>query len=147
MQDILLFTSAPKARFYDLLFQNLDLSEFPESTARTGRKGFSRRAMLRAAIVMKCECFENITELRDYLENNLIIAYYCGFDITKKLPSYWRYDDFIKELDHSLLEKIMQSQVKKLAELGIIDSSFIALDSTPVFANTKQNNPKSFAKN
>ena len=147
MQDILLFTSAPKARFYDLLFQNLDLSEFPESTARTGRKGFSRRAMLRAAIVMKCECFEYITELRDYLENNLIIAYYCGFDITKKLPSYWRYDDFIKELDHSLLEKIMQSQVKKLAELGIIDSSFIALDSTPVFANTKQNNPKSFAKN
>ena len=103
--------------------------------------------MLRAAIVMKCECFEYITELRDYLENNLIIAYYCGFDITKKLPSYWRYDDFIKELDHSLLEKIMQSQVKKLAELGIIDSSFIALDSTPVFANTKQNNPKSFAKN
>lgn len=147
MQDILLFTSAPKARFYDLLFQNLDLSEFPESTARTGRKGFSRRAMLRAAIVMKCECFEYITELRDYLENNLIIAYYCGFDITQKLPSYWRYDDFIKELDHSLLEKIMQSQVKKLAELGIIDSSFIALDSTPVFANTKQNNPKSFAKN
>ena len=147
MQDILLFTSAPKARFYDLLFQNLDLSEFPESTAVTGRPGFSKRTLLRAFFVMKCECFEYITDLKDYLENNLIIAYYCGFNIMKPLPSYWTFDRFIRELDHSLLEKLMQGQVSKLVGLGIIDSSFIALDSTPVFANTKQNNPKSFAKN
>ena len=147
MQDILLFTSAPKARFYDLLFQNLDLSEFPESTAVTGRPGFSKRTLLRAFFVMKCECFEYITDLKDYLENNLLIAYYCGFDIMKPLPSYWTFDRFIRELDHSLLEKLMQGQVSKLVGLGIIDSSFIALDSTPVFANTKQNNPKSFAKN
>ena len=147
MQDILLFTSAPKARFYDLLFQNLDLSEFPESTAVTGRPGFSKRTLLRAFFVMKCECFEYIADLKDYLENNLIIAYYCGFDIMKPLPSYWTFDRFIRELDHSLLEKLMQGQVSKLVGLGIIDSSFIALDSTPVFANTKQNNPKSFAKN
>ena len=147
MQDILLFTSAPKARFYDLLFQNLDLSEFPESTAVTGRPGFSKRTLLRAFFVMKCECFEYIADLKDYLENNLIIAYYCGFDIMKPLPSYWTFDRFIRELDHSLLENLMQGQVSKLVGLGIIDSSFIALDSTPVFANTKQNNPKSFAKN
>ena len=147
MQDILLFTSAPKARFYDLLFQNLDLSEFPESTAVTGRPGFSKRTLLRAFFVMKCECFEYIADLKDYLENNLLIANYCGFDIMKPLPSYWTFDRFIRELDHSLLEKLMQGQVSKLVGLGIIDSSFIALDSTPVFANTKQNNPKSFAKN
>lgn len=41
----------------------------------------------------------------------------------------------------------MSSQVKKLEAMGIIDTSFIALDSTPVNANTKLNNPKSFAKN
>ena len=147
MQDILLFTSAPKARFYDLLFQNLDLSGFPESAAKTGRPSFSRRSMLRAFIVMKCECFEYITDLKDYLDNNLLIAYYCGFDIMKPLPSYWAFDRFIRELAHSLLENLMREQVLRLAEIGIIDSSFIALDSTPVFANTKQNNPKSFAKN
>ena len=37
--------------------------------------------------------------------------------------------------------------VIQAAELGIIDTSFIALDSTPVSANTCQNNPNSFAKN
>lgn len=38
----------------------------------------------------------------------------------------------------------MQAQVLELVELGIIDTSFIGLDATPVKANTRQNNPKSF---
>ena len=41
----------------------------------------------------------------------------------------------------------MQTQVLKLAKLGIIDTSFIGLDSTSNMANTKQNNAKSFSKN
>lgn len=147
LQDIAFFTSAPKAQFYDKLFFNLDLSEFPESTAKTGRNGFSKRALLCAFIVMKCECFPCITDLIDYLNNNLIIAHYCGFNIMKPLPSYWTFDRFIRKLDNAFLKKLMQSQVLKLSEMGIIDTSFIALDSTPVNANTRQNNPKSFAKN
>lgn len=147
LQDIAFFTSAPKAQFYDKLFFNLDLSEFPESTAKTGRNGFSKRALLCAFIVMKCECFSCITDLVDYLNNNLIIAHYCGFNIMKPLPSYWTFDRFIRELNNDLLKKLMKSQVLKLSEMGIIDTSFIALDSTPVNANTRQNNPKSFAKN
>ena len=147
LQDIAFFTSAPKAQFYDKLFFNLDLSEFPESTAKTGRNGFSKRALLCAFIVMKCECFSCITDLVDYLNNNLIIAHYCGFNIMKPLPSYWTFDRFIRELNNDLLKKLMKSQVLKLSEMGIIDTSFIALDSTPVNANTRQNNPKSSAKN
>ncbi len=147
LQDVTLFTSTPKAQFYDKLFFNLDLSEFPESTAKTGRTGFSKRALLCAFIVMKCECFSCITDLVDYLNNNLIIAHYCGFNIMKSLPSYWTFDRFIRKLDNRLLKNLMQSQVLKLSEMGIIDTSFIALDSTPISANTRQNNPKSFAKN
>jgi IS5 family transposase len=147
LQDISFFTSAPKAQFYDKLFMNLDLSDFPESTAKTGRNGFSKRALLRAFIVMKCECFSCITDLLDYLNNNRIIAYYCGFNILKPLPSYWTVNRFIRQIDNELLKKLMQIQVLKLSELGIIDTSFIALDSTPLSANTSQNNPKSFKKN
>ena len=96
---------------------------------------------------MKCECFSCITDLVDYLNNNLIIAHYCGFNIMKPLPSYWTFDRFIRKLDNAFLKKLMQSQVLKLSEMGIIDTPFIALDSTPINANTRQNNPKSFAKN
>ena len=63
------------------------------------------------------------------------------------LPSYWTFDRFIRELDNESLKSLMQKLVTTAAELDIIDTSFIALDSTPVSANTCQNNPKSFAKN
>ena len=53
----------------------------------------------------------------------------------------------LKNLDNDILKDLMKSQVLKLSEMGIIDTSFIALDSTPISANTSQNNPKSFKKN
>ncbi len=103
--------------------------------------------MLSAFIVMKLEGFSKITDLVDYLNNNLLIAYYCGFNICKKLPSYWTFDRFLRKLDNQILKEIMQSLVLKLASLGYVDTSFIGLDSTPISANTKQNNPKSFSMN
>ena len=75
-----------------------------------------------------------------------MIAHYCGFNIMKPLPSYWTFDRFIRKIDNHILKGIMQNQVVRLAELGIIDTSFIGLDSTPVTANTSHNNPKSFRK-
>ena len=147
IQDIRLFTSQPKAAFYDTLFLHLDLSELEQQKKRVGRTGYPVSAMLCAFVVMKCEGFGYITDLADYLDNNRLIAYYCGFDITKPLPSYWTYDRFLRKLDHELVEKIMQAQVRKLYEMGVLDASFIGLDSTPIMANTRQNNPKSFVKN
>ena len=144
MQDVALFTSQSIAVFYDELFLQLD---FTMPQAATGRKGFPREALLCAFIVMKCEGFSQISDLVDFLHCNLLIAYYCGFDITKPLPSYWTFDRFIRKLDHRVLQDIMGNQVQKLYELGILDASFIGLDSTPVAASTAQNNPKSFLKN
>ena len=88
---------------------------------------------------MKCEGFSQITDLADYLDNNRLIAHYCGFNIMEPLPSYWTYDRFLKKMDNAALKEIMAAQVKKLYEMGIVDASFIGLDSTPVMANTKQN--------
>lgn len=146
LKDIRLFTSQPVAKFYDSLFLNLDLSLVPEFP-KTGRKGFSNHAMICAFIVMKCEGFSMVTDLVDYLNNNLLIAHYCGFDISASLPSYWTFDRFLKQIDNDMLSSVMKSQVLYLSKQGIIDASFIGLDSTPVAANTSQNNPKSFSSN
>ena len=138
-----LFTSQSAAAFYDKLFSSLD---FTLPGAATGRRGFPKEAMVCAFIVMKCEGFMQITDLMDYLDNNRIIAHYCGFNIMEPLPSYWTYDRCLRQLNNGALKSIMADLVRKLYELGIVDASFIGLDSTPVMANTKQNNPKSFAK-
>ena len=138
-----LFTSQSAAMFYDKLFSSLD---FTLPRAATGRRGFPKEAMVCAFIVMKCEGFSQITDLMDYLDNNRLIAHYCGFNIMEPLPSYWTYDRFLRQLDNGALKAVMTGLVRQLYELGIVDASFIGLDSTPVMANTKQNNPKSFAK-
>ena len=142
IQDITLFTSQSAAIFYDKLFTHLD---FTLPRAATGRRGFPKEAMVCAFIVMKCEGFSQVTDLADYLDNNRLIAHYCGFNIMEPLPSYWTYDHFLKRLNNEDLKEVMAQQVKKLYDLGVVDASFIGLDSTPVAANTKQNNPKSFA--
>lgn len=46
---------------------------------------------------MKCEGFSQITDLMDYLDNNRIIAHYCGFNIMESLPFYWTYDRFLRQ--------------------------------------------------
>lgn len=147
LKDIRLFTSQPKAKFYDELFINLDLSCIPAHNSKTGRAGYSNHAMICAFIVMKCEGFSQISDLHDFLSNNLIIAYYCGFDITRELPSYAKFTRFIREFDNDLLQAVMQTQVLKAVDLTLIDTSFIALDANPVKANVSNNNPKSFRKN
>lgn len=147
IQDIALFTQTPKLNFYENLFSNLNLSDFPENFNKTGRKGYSKQALFCAFIVMKCECFSYITDLVDFLENNLLIAHYCGFNIMKKLPSYWTFDRFINNIDNNLISNLSKSIVLELFNKGILDASFISLDSTPIKANTSLNNPKSFKKN
>ena len=138
-----LFTSQSAAAFYDKLFSSLD---FTLPRAATGRRGFPKEAMVCAFIVMKCEGFSQITDLADYLDNNRLIAHYCGFNIMEPLPSYWTYDRCLRQLNNGALKSIVANLVQKLYELGVVDASFVGLDSTPVMANTKQNNPKSFAK-
>ena len=139
-----MFTSQSTAVFYDRLFSTLD---YKLPRAVTGRKGFPKEAMLCAFLVMKCEGFSQISDLVDYLENNRLIAYYCGFNIMKPLPSYWTYARFLRQVNNSELKEIMAALVRKLYDEGIVDASFIGLDSTPISANTRYNNPKSFAKN
>ena len=146
LKDISLFTSQPKAKFYDELFINLDLSCIPAQNSKFGRASYSNHSMICAFIVMKCEGFSQISDLHDYLSNNLIIAHYCGFDISHELPSYAKFTRFIREFDNDILQTVMQSQVLKAADLSLIDSSFIALDATPVKANVSNNNPKSFKR-
>lgn len=143
IEDITLFTAQGISTFYKKLFEHL---EFELPRKRTGRRGFPKEAMLCAFLVMKCEGFSQVTDLADYLENNRLIAHYCGFNIMQPLPSYWTYDRFLRQMENEELKAVMAEQVRKLYKLGIVDASFIGLDSTPVAANTKQNNPKSFVK-
>ena len=146
--NIDLFASNSKTKFYEKIFDAIDLSKFPKyHTSKFGPTGYSLHALFRSFIVMKTEKLAKITELLSFLDTNPYIAYLCGFEPFKPLPSYSVFQRFIKNLDNELLKEVMESQVLRLNELEFIDNSFVSCDGTPIFANTKQNNAKSFASN
>ena len=143
-----LFSNNKKSKFYEKVFDTIDLSCFPEyPESMRGPKGYSFHALFRAFIIMKCEKQRHITQLVEFLDNNRYLAYLCGFDVFKDLPSYSVFQRFIRNIDNEQIKSLMKNQVLSLKKLGFIDNSFVSLDSTPVFANTKHNNPKSFSKN
>ena len=75
--------------------------------------------MVCAFIVMKCEGFSGITDLADYLDNNRLIAHYCGFEEYETFAIYWTYDRFLKKLNNGALKEIMSSAWwKKLYRTG-----------------------------
>ena len=143
IQDVTLFTSQSTAAFYDKLFSSLD---FTLPRAAMGRRGFSKEAMVCAFLVIKCKGFSQITYLADYLDNNRLIAHYNGFNIVKPLLSYWAFAVSSKTGQRGI-EGNPGVASEKLYELGIVDVSFIGLDSILVAANIRRNNPKSFARN
>ncbi|WP_027639085.1 transposase [Clostridium cadaveris] len=143
-----LFTAQHLINFYENLFDTIDLSFIPEfKESKLGSRGYSQHALLKAFIVMQCEKFKEITKLHDFLSLNLKISHMCGFDITKPIPSYTVLQRFIKNFDNNTLKKIMKNQVNSLKKLEIIDNSVVSVDTTPILANTKFNNPKCFSKN
>ena len=79
---------------------------------------------------MKCEGFAQITDLMDYLDNNRLIAHYCGFNIMESLPSYWTYDRFLRQVDNSALKPIMAKLVRKLYKLGVVDAPSLPTRAT-----------------
>jgi hypothetical protein len=141
-----LLENQPDARFYKNIFAHLGVSHIERSIPKMGRPS-EKVALFRSCIVMKCESISKTSVLLDYLKNNLIVAHYCGFDLAKGLPSYWTFNRYIRKLDNNILKETMKGQVLELAEMKLIDSSFVGLDSTPNAANTKLNNPKSFIPN
>jgi len=145
-QEINLLENQPDARFYKNIFEYLDVSHVEANIPKMGRPS-EKVALFRSCVVMKCESISKASVLLDYLKNNLIVARHCGFDISKPLPSYWTFNRYIRKLDNNILKETMKGQVLELAEMKLIDTSFIGLDATPNAANTKQNNPKSFLKN
>uniref|UniRef100_UPI003FA4AEB5 transposase n=1 Tax=Enterocloster clostridioformis TaxID=1531 RepID=UPI003FA4AEB5 len=65
----------------------------------------------------------NTIDLVDYLNNNLLIAYYCGFEISLLLPSYWTFDRFLKNFDHSILSDRLLPSLPSLANPDSLTAS------------------------
>lgn len=131
---------------YEALFKALDLSQFPDREKKNGRKPYSRHAMIRSLIIKYLERINTVPDLIYYLKSNPILLAMCNFK-NNKLPDKSQFYRFLKNTKHSDIDNLLINTNKKLFGLGAITLDTFILDSKPIFANTKENNPKNPSPN
>ena len=138
--------ACPFYKKYYALFSCLDLSDFPDKNYNVGCTGYSRHAMLRALIVKWLQQYKTIPSLLEELDSRPVLVQLCKFE-NGNLPDATVFYRFLSETKNSLLQKLHEKLNKALLELGIISLGEFAVDSKPVLAPTRENNPKNPGRN
>ena len=139
--------TSPLHRKYYLIFKALDDSDLQKFNTGIGRNGYPKHTFLRAFIVKQLEGIKSVPKLIEFLQNHPIIANFCGFDHNKPLPDDSQFYRFLKKIKNSTLKNIVYSRNKKLIEKNIINLDIFIIDSKPILASTKENNPKNPRRN
>jgi len=129
---------------YSKMFQHLDLSNIKRYSFGVGPKGYDNHSMIKAFIVYALEGYRSISQLiRELKSKPYFSSFVLGFAST--IPHSSKFYRFINSFDPEIIRKLL-AQVNKEIYAGNLPKC-IAIDSKPIKANTKHNNPKAFKKN
>jgi len=129
-------------RKYYAIFNALDLSGIPDRTYNgPGRKPYSTHAMIRAFVVKHLEEIKSVPKLIIFLDAHPMLTEMCGFSMAS-IPDESQFYRFLDKMKNSYLENLHHKTNKELLRLGIVSLDQFAIDSKPVMAATKHNNPK-----
>lgn len=136
----------PIVRKYEKLFDQLDLSPILEFNYGVGADGTSQHALLRAFIMRSLESLKTVPALIRFLQGNPALICLCGFR-NQRLPHDSQFYRFLKKTNHAMIEELLLRTNKTLIEEKVISFRITAVDSKPVKALTKHNNPKNPHRN
>jgi len=129
---------------YSKMFTHLNLSDIQRYPYGVGQKGYDNHSMVKAYIVYALEGYRSIPQLiRELKSKPYFSKYVLGF--ANGIPHNTKFYRFIDKFDQEIIRKLMAQINKKVYKDGLPDS--VAIDSKPIKANTKENNPKAFKKN
>lgn len=129
----------PRIR-YEKLFAHLpSLDETPKTR---GRPPFSKNAILRALIYRHLRGIPSLGDLAFELENNPAMTEALGFSAFEHPPSKERFSRFLRTTANEDLQNIRLALVRSLIEEKVIEGTIIALDSSAIEANVRDNNLK-----
>lgn len=136
--------NTPFVQEYSKMFEQLDLSDIQRYSHGVGQKGYDNHFMVKAYIVYALEGYRSIPLLIRELESKPYFSkYVLGF--ANGIPHNSKFYRFIEKFDPEIIRKLLAKVNKKVYRNSLPDS--IAIDSKPIKANTKENNPKAFKKN
>lgn len=129
---------------YSKMFEHLDLSSIQRYPMGVGPNGYDTHSMIKALIFYAMEGYRSIPQLiRELKGKPYFSRYVLGFGST--IPHNSKFYRFINSFDPELTRKLL-AQVNKEKYVNQLPKC-IAIDSKPIKANTKHNNPKAFIKN
>ena len=126
---------------YQKIFAELDLSDLPEFNRGIGANGTSQHALLHAFLIRSLESLKTVSALIRFLQANPALIYLCGFR-NQVIPHDSQFYRFLKKTNHSVIEDLLFKANKILIEKNVLSLRITAVDSKPVKALTKHNNPK-----
>jgi len=136
--------NTPAVLEYSKMFEHLDLSGIQRYPYGVGQNGYDNHSMIKAFIVYALEGYRSIPQLiRELKCKPYFSRYVLGFGAT--IPHNSKFYRFINSFDAEIIRKLL-AQVNKEIYADNLPQS-IAIDSKPIKANTKENNPKAFRKN
>lgn len=136
--------NTPAVLEYSKMFEHLDLSCIQRYPYGVGPNGYDNHSMIKAFIVYSLEGYRSIPQLiRELKCKPYLSRYVLGFG--SKIPHNAKFYRFINSFDPEIIRKLL-AQVNKEKYADKLPK-YIAIDSKPIKANTKENNPKAFKKN
>jgi transposase len=142
--EIIKFQSKSKL---ELILAHLDFNniviELSKSNATRGPKGHSVLSLLYSFVAMQVEQIKTVKNLCARLQNDPVFRYSCGFPILDKTPSPSTFSRFFNKIaNNELLEKELKLIVLKATKLGLIDGTYVSIDSSSIHSFEKAK-PKS----
>jgi len=133
----------PRIR-YEKLFKHLPPME--ETSNERGRPSFPKEMILRALIYRHLRGLPSLADLAVELENNPMMAEVLGFSAFARPPSKERFSCFLRTTANRDLQCIRLGLVRALRDEKVISGHIIALDSSVIEANVRENNLKTAVK-
>lgn len=140
------FQNTPIIQKYETLFSYLDLSHIKSHNYGKGCSGYSSHSMIKALIVKVLERIPSIPNLIWRLKNDpYLTRYVIGFKDT--IPDESQFYRFLNKFHTSDIEKLIADTNQNTLEITQSKIETVIIDSKPIIANTKENNPKNFYHN
>jgi len=131
----------PIIQKYEKIFAELDLSGICEFNRGIGANGTSQHALVHAFVIRSLESLNTVSALIRFLQANPALIYLCGFR-NQIIPHDSQFYRFLKKTNHSAIEDLLYKANKTLIEENVLSLNITAIDSKPIKALTKHNNPK-----
>ena len=118
---------------YEKIFDELDLSGFPEFNFGVGANGISQHALLRAFIIRSLESLNTVSALIRFLQANPALICLCGFR-NQRIPHDSQFYRFLKKINHSAIENLLHKANRTLIKENALSLNITAVDSKPIKA-------------